>query len=203
MKIICIGRNYEDHIEELNNKVPEDPIFFLKPDTAIQPQGHPFFMPHHSNDIHYEVELVVKINKTGKHIEKQFAHKYYSEIGLGIDFTARDIQSICKKKGLPWEIAKGFDGSAQISRQFFNKDNLDLSNISFHLTKNGKIMQSGNSKKMIFSFDNIISYISKFYTLKIGDLIYTGTPSGVGNVEKNDTLEGFIDSQKMLEVTVK
>lgn len=203
MKIICIGRNYVDHVKELNNTIPKKPIFFLKPDTAIQPKGHPFFIPHHSNDIHYEIELVIRINKTGKHIDKKFAHKYYTEIGLGIDFTARDIQNICKQNGLPWEIAKGFDGAAQISRKFLNKENLDLHNITFHLTKNGEKMQSGKSQNMIFSFDDIISYISKFYTLKIGDLIYTGTPAGVGKVKKNDILEGFIDLQKMLEVVIK
>ena len=203
MKIICIGRNYVEHAKELNNTISSDPIFFLKPDTAIQPKKHPFFIPHHSKNVHYEVELVLKISKTGKHIEQQFAHKYYSEIGLGIDFTARDIQNICKKKGLPWEISKGFDGSAQISNEFLNKKNLILNNINFSLTKNGDIMQNGNSKDMIFSFDYIISYISKFFTLKIGDLIYTGTPAGVGKVKKHDVLEGFINSHKMLEVQVK
>lgn len=203
MKIICIGRNYIEHAKELNNTISSEPIFFLKPDTAIQPKGHPFFIPHHSNNIHYEVELVLKINKIGKHIEQKFAHKYYSEIGLGIDFTARDIQNICKKKGLPWEISKGFDGSAQISNEFLDKKNLILNNINFSLTKNGDTMQNGNSKDMIFSFDYIISYISKFFTLKIGDLIYTGTPAGVGKVKKYDVLEGFINSHKMLEVQVK
>jgi len=183
MKIICIGRNYVNHAKELGNAIPSEPLFFLKPDTAIQPKGHPFFIPHFSNDIHYEVELVVKINKTGKHIEEQFAHKYYSQIGLGIDFTARDIQQGCKAKGLPWEKAKGFDGSAQISRTFIDKSELELNNINFSLERNGEQVQLGNSKDMCFNFDAIIAYISKFYTLKIGDLIYTGTPEGVGPVE--------------------
>ena len=156
MKIICIGRNFIKHAKELGNPVPEEPLFFLKPDTAIQPKGHPFFIPEFSDEIHYETELVIKINKTGKHIEERFAHKYYSQIGLGIDFTARDIQQECKKKGLPWEKAKGFDGSAQISKVFIDKSNLDLENISFKLEKNGEIVQNGNSKDMLFHFDKII-----------------------------------------------
>ena len=192
MKILCIGRNYAKHAQELGNSVPTEPLFFLKPETAIQPKGHPFFIPHFSNDIHYEVELVVKINKTGKHIEEKFAHKYYSEIGLGIDFTARDIQQECKAKGLPWEKAKGFDGSAQISSTFIEKSDLELDNITFSLNKNGKQVQLGNSSEMIFKFDKIIAYLSKFYSLKIGDLIFTGTPEGVGKVEKGDLLNGFI-----------
>ena len=203
MKIICIGRNYIKHAEELGNSVPEEPLFFLKPDTAIQPKGHPFFIPEFSDEIHYETELVIKINKIGKHIEERFAHKYYSQIGLGIDFTARDIQQECKKKGLPWEKAKGFDGSAQISKVFIDKSNLDLENISFKLEKNGEIVQNGNSKDMLFHFDKIINYISKFYTLKIGDLIYTGTPAGVGKVTPGDVLIGYIEEKEMLKVLVK
>ena len=203
MKIICIGRNYFKHIQELENDVPLKPLFFLKPETAIQPKGHPFFIPDFSNEIHYEVELVIKIKKTGKHIEKKFAHKYFEEIGLGIDFTARDIQENCKEKGLPWEIAKGFDGSAQISNKFIKKDSFLNKNISFCLKKNNEIVQIGNSKEMIFSFEEIISYVSKFFTLKIGDLIYTGTPSGVGKVEKGDILNGFIEKEKILNVIVK
>ena len=203
MKIICIGRNYFKHIQELENDVPLKPLFFLKPETAIQPKGHPFFIPDFSNEIHYEVELVIKIKKTGKHIEKQFAHKYFEEIGLGIDFTARDIQENCKEKGLPWEIAKGFDGSAQISNKFIKKDSFLNKNISFCLKKNNEIVQIGNSKEMIFSFEEIISYVSKFFTLKIGDLIYTGTPSGIGKVEKGDILNGFIEKEKILNVIVK
>ena len=203
MKIICIGRNYVNHAKELGNDIPTEPIFFLKPATAIQPKGHPFFIPHFSNNIHYEVELVIKINKAGKHIEEQFSYKYYDQIGLGIDFTARDIQQECKAKGLPWEKAKGFDGSAQISRAFINKEELELNNISFILQKNGEQVQIGNSKNMLFSFDKIISYISKFYTLQIGDLIYTGTPEGVGPVKAGDKLKGFIAEKEMFKVIVK
>ena len=203
MKIICIGRNYLQHINELNNKKPENPLFFLKPETAIQPKGHPFFIPDYSNDIHYEIELVLKINKVGKHIEEQFAHKYISEIGIGIDFTARDIQEKCKKEGLPWEPAKGFDGSAQISTKFIDKKNLKLNSINFKLKKNNVTVQDGNSKDMIFSFNKIISFISKYYTLKIGDLIYTGTPSGVGKVNKNDKLTGYLNNEEILSVDIK
>ena len=203
MKIICIGRNYLDHAKELGNKIPTSPLFFLKPDTAIQPKGHPFFIPDFSNNIHFEVELVVKISKNGKNIDEKFAHKYYNEIGIGIDFTARDIQEECKKNGLPWERAKGFDGSAQISNEFINKELLILNDINFSLSLNNSIMQTGNSKNMIFSFDQIISYISKYYTLRAGDLIYTGTPSGVGKVERGDSLSCFINSNEILKVNVK
>ena len=203
MKIICIGRNYIEHAKELKNKIPEEPLFFLKPETAIQPKGHPFFIPDFSQMIHYEIELVIKIDKIGKHIQEQFAHKYYSKIGLGIDFTARDIQEACKQQGLPWEKAKGFDGSAQISQNFINKEDLNIQDITFSLNKNGNEVQKGNSKNMIFSFDKIISYISRFYTLKIGDLIYTGTPSGVGQVKIGDKLNGFINNQEMLNVLIK
>ena len=203
MKIICIGRNYVNHAKELSNQIPSEPLFFLKPETAIQPKGHPFFIPDFSDEIHYEVELVVKIDKIGKNIEETFACKYYSQVGLGIDFTARDVQDDCKAKGLPWEKAKGFDGAAQISRTFINKSELDLNDISFRLEKNGEQVQVGNSKDMLFAFDAIIAHISKFYTLKIGDLIYTGTPAGVGKVEKGDILKGFIGEKEMFKVVVK
>lgn len=203
MKIICIGRNYHDHINELKNKITKEPLFFLKPDTAIQPKGHPFFIPDFSNNIHYEVELVIKISKNGKNINEQFSHKYYEEIGLGIDFTARDIQQECKELGHPWEKAKGFDGSAQISHKFINKSELDLNNINFKLEKNKKRVQNGNSKDMIYSFDYIISYVSKFYTLRAGDLIYTGTPAGVGKVEIGDKLIGYLNEEKFLSVNIK
>ena len=203
MKIICIGRNYVNHAKELGNQIPSEPLFFLKAETAIQPKGHPFFIPDFSNEIHYEVELVVKINKIGKNIKEKFSHKYYNEIGLGIDFTARDIQEECQAKGLPWEKAKGFDGAAQISRSFINKSELDLNDISFRLEKNGEQVQVGNSKGMLFSFDAIIAHISKFYTLKIGDLIYTGTPEGVGKVEEGEILKGFIGDKEMFKVAVK
>ena len=203
MKIICIGRNYHDHINELKNKITKEPLFFLKPDTAIQPKGHPFFIPDFSNNIHYEVELVIKISKNGKNINEQFSHKYYEEIGLGIDFTARDIQQECKELGHPWEKAKGFDGSAQISHKFINKNELDLNNINFKLEKNKQRVQNGNSKDMIYSFDYIISYVSKFYTLRAGDLIYTGTPAGVGKVEIGNKLVGYLNEEKILSVNIK
>ena len=203
MKIICIGRNYLEHAKELGNNIPEEPLFFLKPDSAIQPKGHPFFIPDFSKNIHYEIELVLKICKNGKNINEKFAHTYYKEIGLGIDFTARDLQEKCKEFGLPWEIAKGFDGSAQISNAFIKKENLDINNINFHLKVNNNLVQSGNSKDLIFSFDSIISYISKFYTLKTGDLIYTGTPSGVGKVNIGDRLSGYINDIEKLTVDIK
>lgn len=203
MKIICIGRNYLEHAKELGNNIPKEPLFFLKPDSAIQPKGHPFFIPDFSKNIHYEIELVLKICKNGKNINEKFAHTYYNEIGLGIDFTARDLQEKCKKFGLPWEIAKGFDGSAQISNTFIKKENLDINNINFHLKVNNNLVQSGNSKDLIFSFDSIISYISKFYTLKTGDLIYTGTPAGVGKVNIGDRLYGYINDIEKLTVDIK
>ena len=203
MKIICVGRNYVNHAKELGNTIPTEPLFFLKPETAIQPKGHPFFIPDFSNDIHYELELVVRIDRIGKNIDEKFAHKYYSQIGLGIDFTARDIQQKCKEKGLPWEKAKGFDGSAQISRTFIDKSDLDLNNIAFSLERNGEQVQSGNSKDMLFSIDKLIAYLSQFYTLKIGDLIYTGTPEGVGKVEQGDILKGFIGKREMFIVPIK
>lgn len=203
MKIICIGRNYHDHISELKNKITKEPLFFLKPDTAIQPKGHPFFIPDFSNNIHYEVELVIKVSKNGKNINEQFSHKYYEEIGLGIDFTARDIQEQCKELGHPWEKAKGFDGSAQISNKFINKNDLDLNNICFKLENNQQIVQNGNSKDMIYSFDYIISYVSKFYTLRAGDLIYTGTPAGVDRVKIGDKLIGYLEEEKILSVNIK
>ena len=203
MKIICIGRNYLEHAKELGNKTPKEPVFFMKPDTAISPKGHPFFIPDFSNNIQYEVELVIRINRLGKHIEEKFAHKYYEQIGLGIDFTARDIQQVVKEKGLPWEKAKGFDGSAVISRKYIDKKELELADLNFSLKKNGSVVQSGNTQQMIFKIDQIIAYISKFYTLKIGDLIYTGTPAGVGKVNPGDILEGFIEEQKMFEVKIR
>jgi 2-keto-4-pentenoate hydratase/2-oxohepta-3-ene-1,7-dioic acid hydratase in catechol pathway len=203
MKIICVGRNYVNHAKELGNTIPSEPVIFLKPDTAISPKGHPFFIPDFTSNMHYEVELVIKINRLGKHIDEVFAHKYYKEIGLGIDFTARDIQEEVKARGLPWEKAKGFDGSAVISLSFIPKEELDLNNIDFTLEKNSETVQVGNSKDMLFNFDKIIAYISQFYTLKIGDLIYTGTPAGVGQVNNGDILKGFIGTQKMFEVKVR
>tara|TARA_B110000467_G_C18167388_1_gene393204 strand:+ start:43 stop:654 length:612 start_codon:yes stop_codon:yes gene_type:complete len=203
MKIICIGRNYADHAKELNNPLPKEPLYFLKPDSAILPKNSPFFIPEFTKEVHYELEIVLKINRIGKHIEPRFAHKYFEEIGLGIDFTARDIQQQCKEKGHPWEKAKGFDGSAPLGK-FVNKSEFsNLADISFSLTQNGATKQKGNTSDMIFSFNEIISYVSKFMTLKIGDLIYTGTPAGVGPVSKNDLLEGFIGDKKMLSCRIK
>ncbi len=204
MKIICIGRNYIDHAKELNNPVPENPVFFLKPDTALVRRNRPFYYPDFSEDIHYECELVVKINKLGKNILKKFAHTYYNEIGIGIDFTARDLQSKAKAKGLPWEIAKAFDASAPLSMEFIKKDEFhDLNNISFRLDKNGETVQEGNSGDMIFDFDEIISYLSIFFTLKTGDLIFTGTPAGVGAVKVGDELEGYVGDRLLLKCGIK
>lgn len=202
MKIICIGRNYADHAKEMKSELPKEPVFFFKPDLAIL-RGYKFYIPEFTNDLHYEVELVVKINRVGKHIDEKFAHKYYNEIGLGIDFTARDIQRECKAKGLPWEKAKAFENSAVLSKSFINKKDLDLQNISFTLTQNDTEVQSGNSSNMIFNFDRIIAYISQFVTLKIGDLIYTGTPAGVGPVKIGDKLKGFINQQEMFAIEIR
>ncbi|MDC3285527.1 fumarylacetoacetate hydrolase family protein [Flavobacteriaceae bacterium] len=202
MKIICIGRNYAKHIEELANERPENPVVFLKPDSSILPRKNPFFIPPFSSDVHYEVEVLVKINKVGKHIASRFAHKYYDEIGLGIDFTARDIQQQCKEKGLPWEKAKAFDGSAVIG-DFYDKSNFDLENLSFKLFKNDKVVQDGNTKAMLWKVDELISYVSQYFTLKKGDIIFTGTPAGVGKVSENDVLIGEINNRKAFEIKVK
>ena len=202
MKIICIGRNYAKHIEELANERPENPVVFLKPDSSILPKKNPFFIPPFSNDVHYEVEVLVKINKVGKHIATRFAHKYYDEIGLGIDFTARDIQQKCKEKGLAWEKAKAFDGSAVIG-DFYNKSNFDLENLTFKLFKNDIIVQDGNTKSMLWKIDELISYVSQYFTLKKGDIIFTGTPAGVGKVSENDVLIGEINNCKAFEIKVK
>lgn len=204
MKIICIGRNYADHAKELNNPLPKEPVFFFKPDTAILPKKQPFYIPSFTDDLHHELEIVIKINKLGKNISEKFAHTYYEEIGLGIDFTARDIQQQCKEKGLPWEKAKAFDYSAPMGEKFLHKSELqDLNNISFKLLKNGEIAQQGNTSNMIFNFDKIIAYISQFVTLKIGDLIFTGTPAGVSQVNIGDRLEGFIGDEKLLDLKIK
>lgn len=203
MKIICIGRNYAKHIEELANEKPENPVVFLKPDSAILAKKQPFFIPPFSNDIHYEVEILVKINKVGKYIDEKFAHKYYDEIGLGIDFTARDIQNQCKSKGLPWEKAKGFDGSAVIGK-FQNKNELgDLNNLKFSLELNDELVQDGNTNAMLWKIDELIAYVSQFFTLKKGDIIFTGTPAGVGKVKENDLLIGKIKGQEALKVKIK
>lgn len=203
MKIICIGRNYVEHAKELKNDVPEEPVFFLKPDSALLINNKPFFYPDFSNDLHYETEIVLKINKVGKKIDQKFAHRYYQEIGIGIDFTARDLQQKCKAKGLPWEIAKGFDGSAVLG-SFIPKDILpDINQISFNLLLNDVQVQKGNTGDMIFSFDEIIAYVSRFMTLKTGDLIFTGTPKGVGPVKIDDHLTAAIEGKKLLDFFVK
>ena len=203
MKIICIGRNYAAHIEELKNETPGNPVVFLKPDTALLKNGNPFYYPDFSKNIHHEAELVLKICKEGKYIQKQFASRYFEEIGLGIDFTARDLQDQCKAKGLPWEIAKGFNGSAPIGEFTPVSEFQDMKNIDFHLTINGAIKQVGNTSLMLFDFGTIIEYVSQFFTLKKGDLIYTGTPAGVGPVAVGDRLEGFISTKKMLDFEIK
>jgi len=203
MKIICIGRNYAEHAKEMNAAVPAEPVFFLKPDTAIIKDAQPFYYPDFSKEIHHEVELILKINKPGKNIQPEFAHKYYDEIGIGIDFTARDIQAKCKEKGLPWEKAKAFDGSAPVG-SFINKTQLNnLNDINFHLTINGNVVQKGNTKDLLFSFDTVVAYVSQFFTLKTGDLIFTGTPEGVGPVKIGDKLEAFIENKKMFECDIK
>lgn len=202
MKIFCVGRNYADHARELGNAVPENPVIFSKPDTALLRNGEPFYLPDFSNDIHHEVELVIRINKTGKKIQEKFARNYFNEIGLGIDFTARDLQGKLKEKGLPWELAKAFDGSAPLG-DFFNIDGKDLNQIVFSLKKNGTTVQEGNTSHMIFTFEQIVSFVSQYFTLKVGDLIYTGTPAGVGKVNIGDKLEGFVENQLMLTCEVK
>lgn len=203
MKIICIGRNYAAHAKEMNSAVPTEPVFFFKPDTALLPKRNPFFIPSFSKDVHHELELVVRINRVGKSIEEQFAHRYYNEVSVGIDFTARDIQAECKAKGLPWEKAKAFDGSAPVGDFIALSKTQNIQNIDIKLTKNGEVMQQVNTSEMIFSVDKIISYVSQFVTLKIGDLIFTGTPSGVGPVAINDRLEAYIGEHALLKLNVK
>ncbi|PHS65615.1 MAG: 2-hydroxyhepta-2,4-diene-1,7-dioate isomerase [Flavobacterium sp.] len=203
MKIICVGRNYVEHIEELNNAVPKDPVLFLKPDTSILLKKQPFFIPEFSNDVHHEVEILVKINRIGKHIDRKFAYKYYDEIGLGIDFTARDLQLQLKEKGLPWEKAKAFDGAAVIGNFLPKSDFKDVNDINFRLEKNGEVQQVGNTSLMLWKIDTLIEYISKYFTLKIGDVIFTGTPSGVGKVNSNDILKGFVEEKELFSIKVK
>jgi len=203
MKIIAIGRNYVDHAKEMNSPVPAEPVFFMKPESAIIINNKPFFYPDFSQDIHYEVEIVLKINRVGKNISPEFAHRYYEEIGIGLDLTARDIQKRCKEKGLPWEKAKAFDGSAPLG-DFVNKNEFeDLNNIIFSLKKNNKVVQEGCTKDMIFSFDQLISYVSKYVTLKMGDLIFTGTPAGVGSVQIGDMLKAYISDNMLLKCAIK
>lgn len=202
MKIICIGRNYTEHIEELANEKPENPVIFMKPDSAILLKNNPFVIPPFSDDVHYEVEVLIKINRIGKHIQEEFAHKYYDEIGLGIDFTARDLQSKLKSKGLPWEKAKAFDGSAVIGN-FIPKKTFDLDNLSFKLFKNKELVQNGNTAKMLWKVDEIIAYVSQFFTLKIGDVIFTGTPAGVGKVAVNDVLSGELEGEELFKINIR
>ncbi|MBU2649341.1 MAG: fumarylacetoacetate hydrolase family protein [Bacteroidetes bacterium] len=204
MKIICIGRNYLDHAKELNSAIPKEPVFFLKPDSALLIRNRPFYYPEFSHDVHYEVELVLKIKRVGKNILEENANTYIDSIGLGIDFTARDIQRQCIKEGLPWEVAKAFDRSAVISDDFIPRENFsNLGKIEFHLNLNGITVQKGNSRDMIFNFAKLIEHVSRFMTLKMGDLIYTGTPAGVGPVKIGDRLEGFIGAEKLLDFKVK
>ncbi len=203
MKLICIGRNYTEHIKELKNEKPADPVVFLKPDTAVLLKKQPFFIPDFSNDVHYEVEVLVKINRVGKHIDKKFAHKYYNEIGLGIDFTARDVQSALKAKGLPWEKAKSFDGAAVIGNWIPKNEIENLDALKFSLKRNDSVVQKGDTSLMLWKIDELIEYVSKYFTLKIGDIIFTGTPAGVGRVFPNDKLTGLIEQREMFSITVK
>lgn len=203
MKIFCIGRNYSEHAKELGNAVPEDPVVFTKPDTALLKNGEPFYLPDFSSDVHHEVELVIKINKVGKNIQEKFARNYFSEIGMGIDFTARDVQAKLKAKGLPWDLAKGFDGAAPLGNFIDVSQRESLQNISFGLQKNKVWVQQGNSNDMIFSFEKIIAFVSSYFTLKVGDLIYTGTPAGVGPVGIGDTLEAYLENELALTCEIK
>lgn len=203
MKIICIGRNYAKHIEELSNERPEEPVIFLKPDTAVVQKQFPFVIPEFSNDVHHEVEVLVKINKVGKYIDAKFAHKYYDEIGLGIDFTARDLQAKLKEKGLPWEKAKAFDGSAVIGDFMPKSQFAALDAISFELHNNGAVVQKGNTRQMLWKIDELVAYVSQYFTLRTGDVIFTGTPEGVAKVSPDDVLEGFIEGKKVFRIQVK
>jgi len=204
MRIFAIGRNYAEHIQELNNERPDEPVIFSKPDTALIRNNAPFYYPDFSKDIHYEAELVLRISKEGKNIQDKFASKYYDAIGVGIDFTARDLQQKAKEKGLPWDIAKGFNGSAPVSDKFLTVNTFaDLKNINFSMKLNGELKQQGNTSLMLFGFDYIVSYLSKFFTLRTGDLIFTGTPKGVGPVKVGDTLTAYIENEKLLEFEVK
>jgi|TARA_B110000116_G_C16798427_1_gene568477 2-keto-4-pentenoate hydratase/2-oxohepta-3-ene-1,7-dioic acid hydratase in catechol pathway len=202
LKIICIGRNFTDHIEELDNQKPKNPVVFMKPDTSLIQKNQPFFTPAFSDDIHHEVELVIKINRIGKYIDQKFAHKYYENITVGLDFTARDLQNDLKVKGLPWEKSKSFDGSALIGK-WLNKNEFNLNNLNFHLNINNTLIQKGNTSLMLWKIDEIISYVSQFFTLKIGDLIFTGTPAGVSRLNKEDVLEGFVEEIKCFQIKIK
>ena len=203
MKIICIGRNYEDHVSELQNEKPDSPVIFIKPDSSIILKNQPFFIPDYSNEINYEIEVILKICKLGKSIEKKFAKTYYDQVGLGIDFTARDLQFELKSKGLPWEKAKAFDGSALIGNWINKTEFKNLNDINFSMNKNGSLVQKGNTSQMMWNFDELISETSKFFTLKIGDVIFTGTPTGVGKVNRGDKLEGFINNNHNFKINIK
>jgi 2-keto-4-pentenoate hydratase/2-oxohepta-3-ene-1,7-dioic acid hydratase in catechol pathway len=203
MKLICIGRNYTEHIAELQNERPSEPVVFLKPDSAILLKQHPFVIPEFSNEVHHEIEIIVRINKVGKYIDAKFAQKYYDEISVGIDFTARDLQDKLKEKGLPWEKAKAFDGSAVVGDFISVAQFNSVDHLKFELTNNGKVVQSGNTQMMLWKIDELISYVSQFFTLKIGDIIFTGTPSGVAKVNPNDVLEGFLEGNKLFRIQVK
>ena len=203
MKIICIGRNYSEHIEELENERPRNPVVFIKPDSAVLPKEQDFYIPEFSDDVHYEVEVLVRIVKVGKHIDPKFAHKYYQEVGLGIDFTARDVQKQLKEKGLPWEKAKGFDGSAVIGRWVPKSRFQNLQDLNFALYRNGELVQAGNTSMMLWKIDEIIAYVSKYFMLKKGDIIFTGTPAGVGRISANDYLSGTLENEELLSVKIK
>jgi 2-keto-4-pentenoate hydratase/2-oxohepta-3-ene-1,7-dioic acid hydratase in catechol pathway len=203
MKIICIGRNYADHISELANERPSEPVVFIKPDSAVLPKEQPFYIPDFTNDVHYELEVLVKIKKVGKHIQEKFAGNYYDEVGLGIDFTARDLQARLKEKGLPWEKAKGFDGAAVIGRWLPKSKFQDLGNLSFALHKNGQIVQQGQTGLMLWGIDQLIAHVSKYFTLKKGDILFTGTPAGVGRIVANDYLSGSLEGEELLSVKIK
>ncbi len=203
MKLICIGRNYADHIEELDNERPDEPVVFIKPDSAVLPKGQDFYIPEFSDEIHFEVEVLVKIKKVGKHIDEKFAHTYYDEIGLGIDFTARDLQSRLKEKGLPWEKAKGFDGAAVIGKWLSKESLEDTNNMNFSLLKNGEEVQKGNTSLMLWKIDELISYVSSYFMLKKGDIIFTGTPAGVGKIQANDYLSGILEEHELFHVKIK
>ena len=202
MKIICVGKNYLKHIDELNSSREDEPVIFLKPDTSIIQKNQPFFIPEFSNEIHYEIEIILKFNRLGKHIESKFSNKYFNQISLGVDFTARDFQNKFKERGLPWDISKGFDNSALIG-DWKSVKTFDLDNINFRLEKNGKIVQQSNSKNMIWKIDELIAYASKYFTIKIGDIMFTGTPEGVGVVSEDDLLEGFLGNEKVFSVKIK
>ena len=202
MKIICVGKNYLKHIDELNSSKEDEPVIFLKPDTSIIQKNQPFFIPEFSNEIHYEIEIILKFNRLGKHIESKFSNKYFNQISLGVDFTARDFQNKFKERGLPWDISKGFDNSALIG-DWKSIKTYDLNNINFRLEKNGKIVQQSNSKNMIWKIDELIAYASKYFTIKIGDIMFTGTPEGVGVVSQDDVLEGFLGNEKVFSVKIK